>query len=43
MIGSTMRGCGDDVLRLLFICCHPDLAPQDQLALALKIVAGLRV
>lgn len=36
-------GMRDDVLRLLFICCHPDLAPQDQLALALKIVAGLRV
>lgn len=36
-------GLRDDVLRLLFICCHPDLAPQDQLALALKIVAGLRV
>ncbi len=36
-------GLRDDVLRLLFICCHPDLPPQDQLALALKIVAGLRV
>lgn len=33
----------DDVLRLLFICCHPDLSRQDQIALALKIVAGLRV
>lgn len=33
----------DDVLRLLFICCHPDLAQQDQLALALKIVAGMSV
>lgn len=33
----------DDVLRLLFICCHPDLAAQDQLALALKIVAGMAV
>lgn len=36
-------GLRDDVLRLMFICCHPDLAPQDQLALALKVVAGLRV
>ncbi|MEP1536019.1 MAG: sigma-70 family RNA polymerase sigma factor [Paracoccaceae bacterium] len=33
----------DDVLRLLFICCHPELSRQDQLALALRIVAGLSV
>ncbi len=36
-------GLRDDVLRLLFICCHPDLAPRDQSALALRIVAGLSV
>lgn len=33
----------DDVLRLLFICCHPALDRRDQIALALKIVAGLTV
>ncbi len=33
----------DDVLRLLFICCHPRLDPQDQIAIALKIVGGLTV
>ena len=33
----------DDVLRLLFMCCHPDLSVQDQLALALKIVGGFSV
>jgi RNA polymerase sigma-70 factor (ECF subfamily) len=33
----------DDILRLLFICCHPDLSPQDQSALALRVVAGLSV
>ena len=33
----------DDVLRLLFICCHPALERQDQIALALKIVGGLTV
>ncbi len=33
----------DDVLRLLFICCHPALDRQDQIAIALKIVAGLTV
>lgn len=36
-------GLRDDVLRLLFICCHPALTSQDQLALALKIVVGMSV
>ena len=30
----------DDVLRLMFMCCHPDLSLQDQLALALKVIGG---
>lgn len=33
----------DDVLRLLFMCCHDELTVQDQLALALKIVVGFSV
>ena len=33
----------DDVLRLLFICCHPDLPHTQQIALALRIVSGLSV
>lgn len=33
----------DDVLRLLFICCHPDLPATQQVALALRIVSGLSV
>jgi RNA polymerase sigma-70 factor (ECF subfamily) len=33
----------DDVLRLLFTCCHPALAPEIQLALALRTIAGLSV
>lgn len=33
----------DDILRLLFICCHPDLPPSQQIALALRIVSGLSV
>jgi len=33
----------DDVLRLLFICCHPDLPANQQIALALRIVSGLSV
>jgi RNA polymerase sigma-70 factor (ECF subfamily) len=33
----------DDVLRLLFICCHPELPATQQIALALRIVSGLSV
>ncbi|MFL6576402.1 MAG: RNA polymerase sigma factor [Povalibacter sp.] len=33
----------DDVLRLLFICCHPDLPATQQIALALRVVCGLSV
>ena len=33
----------DDILRLLFVCCHPDLAASQQIALALRIVSGLTV
>ena len=33
----------DDVLRLLFICCHPELPSVQQIALALRIVCGLSV
>src|SRR5215471_16212412 len=38
--GSHYR---DDILRLLFICCHPELPPTQQIALALRIVSGLSV
>jgi RNA polymerase sigma-70 factor (ECF subfamily) len=33
----------DDILRLMFVCCHPDLPATQQIALALRIVAGLSV
>src|SRR5712671_4519196 len=33
----------DDVLRLLFMCCHPGLPATQQIALALRIVSGLSV
>lgn len=33
----------DDVLRLLFVCCHPELQPTQQIALALRVVCGLSV
>ncbi|WP_235939609.1 RNA polymerase sigma factor [Occultella kanbiaonis] len=31
----------DDVLRLMFICCHPALTPEAQTTLTLRLVAGL--
>ena len=33
----------DDVLRLLFMCAHPELPATQQIALALRIVSGLSV
>ncbi|HET6158392.1 MAG TPA: RNA polymerase sigma factor [Dongiaceae bacterium] len=33
----------DDILRLLFICCHPDLPATQQIGLALRVVSGLTV
>ena len=33
----------DDILRLLFICCHPDLPATQQIGLALRVVSGLSV
>jgi RNA polymerase sigma factor (sigma-70 family) len=38
-----MNELRDDILRLLFMCCQPDLAVADQLALALKVVGGFSV
>ena len=37
------RGLQDDVLRLIFVVCHPDLKPRDQIMLALKHLCGLGV
>jgi RNA polymerase sigma-70 factor (ECF subfamily) len=38
--GSDYR---DDILRLLFVCCQPELPATQQIALALRIVSGLTV
>jgi len=35
------RGIEDDELRLIFICCHPALAPDARVALTLREVCGL--
>ena len=32
----------DDRLRLIFTCCHPALSPTAQVALTLRLIAGLR-
>lgn len=31
----------DDLLRLIFTCCHPSLSPETQVSLALKTLCGL--
>jgi RNA polymerase sigma factor (sigma-70 family) len=31
----------DDVLRLIFLCCHPCLTPESRAALTLRLVGGL--
>jgi RNA polymerase sigma factor (sigma-70 family) len=35
------HGLADDRLRLIFTCCHPELARESQVALTLRLVAGL--
>lgn len=39
--GASIDHVEDDVLRLMFICCHPVLTPEAQTTLTLKLVAGL--
>jgi RNA polymerase sigma-70 factor, ECF subfamily len=33
----------DDMLRLIFTCCHPSFAPEVQVALTLRTVCGLKI
>ncbi len=37
---ETEEGINDDQLRLMFVCCHPALAPENQVVLALKTLCG---
>src|SRR5204862_6496728 len=30
----------DDRLRMMFVCCHPSITPEDQVALTLKTLCG---
>ena len=38
---ASPRVIADDQLRLLYTCCHPSLAPDAQVALALRTLCGL--
>lgn len=37
---ETAHGIRDDALRLMFVCCHPSVAPDAQVILALKVLCG---
>src|SRR5215217_1168103 len=39
--GESLEDVEDDRLRLIFICCHPSLPPDAQVALTLRQVCGL--
>ncbi|WP_328696220.1 RNA polymerase sigma factor [Streptomyces sp. NBC_00342] len=39
--GGSRAPSDDDTLTLLFLCCHPELAPAAQIALTLRAVGGL--
>jgi RNA polymerase sigma-70 factor (ECF subfamily) len=38
---DEIESVGDDLLRLIFTCCHPALAPEAQVALTLREMVGL--
>ena len=40
-LGTDFDEIPDDRLRLIFTCCHPALAPEVQVALTLRTLAGL--
>ncbi|MDN4058475.1 RNA polymerase sigma factor [Massilia sp. YIM B02769] len=40
-LDDALSGVGDDLLRLMFIACHPVLSKEARLALTLKLVGGL--
>ena len=40
-LDSQIDHIEDDVLRLMFLCCHPTLTPEARAALTLRLVGGL--
>ncbi|MEU9837373.1 DUF6596 domain-containing protein [Streptosporangium sp. NPDC048047] len=41
-LGALDGEVGDDVLRLMFVSCHPALSTESRVALTLKLIGGLR-
>jgi len=41
MLAQDAADIDDDVLRLIFVCCHPVLSAEARAALALKLLGGL--
>ena len=39
--GAAPEALADERLRLIFLCCHPALAPDGQVALTLRLVCGI--
>ena len=39
-VWETAHEIRDDALRLMFVCCHPSVAPDAQVVLALKVLCG---
>ena len=39
----NLNTIADDQLRLIFTCCHPELARDQQVALTLKVIAGFSI
>jgi RNA polymerase sigma-70 factor (ECF subfamily) len=40
-LDADVAGIPDDRLRLIFVCCHPALAREAQVALTLRLVCGV--
>lgn len=41
-LGDFVDVVADDQLRLMFLCCHPALSPDAQVALTLRLLGGLQ-
>lgn len=41
IMGAPAGPMADDRLRLIFLCCHPEIPRRSQVALTLRLVAGL--
>ena len=40
---EEVEGIRDDELRMIFMCCHPEISPDARVALSLKIIGGFSV